>query len=249
MAGNRFKDLWLPEETKAIGEKATAQELLEVANGTDQPGEAVYQVGRWAAPGAVNDFAGLLPSVNSNAAGPTAEALGGLLGAVNLDRAVEFAMSQPTDQMRAFAIAGVFDELRSTANGEREIRALYATLPLAVQTADPVLFTYGNAIWGSDPNAALQALEGIASPQTKMLSLLALSRNSASAAPEVAIAAIYASGLSDQGIYNHVSTIIQNWSAVDPQAAAKFLSTTQIIPPADVSKYAPIVASPGKSKG
>jgi len=122
-------------------------------------------------------------------------------------------------------------------------------LPPPIQTADPVLFSYGNAIWGSDPVAALQTLESIASPRERTMALIALSQNAASASPETAIAAVYASGVSDQGIYNHVSRILQNWSAVDPQTAAAFLSTTQLIPSGDVAKFTPMVMAPGGSKG
>jgi hypothetical protein len=70
-----------------------------------------------------------------------------------------FAVSLPDDQARAAAIGGVFSALRSGSAGEAEIRTLYTSLPPSIQSADPVLFEYGNAIWGSDPVAALQVLE------------------------------------------------------------------------------------------
>jgi hypothetical protein len=151
--------------------------------------------------------------------------------------------------MRSYAMGDIFSALRSDPNGEAEIRSLYDALPPSEQASDPVRFGYGNAIWGSDPVAALQSLEGISSAKMRMLGLMALSQNAASSSPETAIAAVYASGVSEQGIYNHVSQILQNWSAVDPQAATNFLSTTQIIPASDVSKYTPIVASPNGGKG
>jgi hypothetical protein len=78
-----------------------------------------------------------------------------------------------------------------------------------------------------------------------MTGLLYLSGETASSSPETAIAAIYESGISSQGIYNHVNPIIQNWSAVDPQAAANFLATTQIIPPGDLAKYNQVPTSSG----
>ncbi|HEY1794383.1 MAG TPA: hypothetical protein VGG34_15820 [Opitutaceae bacterium] len=250
LAKNRFRELRNPAVARAVGEKATASELLEIANGAESPWDAVFGAGKWASPGVVNAMADLMPSVIPEAAGPTAGAVAGLLAGINLDRAMAFAISQQTDQVRAAAIGGIFDELRSGANGEAEIRSLYGSLPPALQNSDPVLFSYGNAIWGSDPVAALQALEGISSPKMRGMGLITLSQNAASASPETAIAAVYAApGMSDQAIYNHVSQILQNWNAVDPQAAAKFLSTTQIIPTADVAKFSPIVAPAGGGKG
>ncbi len=249
MAGNGFRDVWLPGVTRAIGAKATPSELLAIANGAENPGDALFQVGRWTKPAVINEFAGLMASVNPNAAGPTAGAVSGLLAGLNIDRAVAFAREQATDQMRSFAFSGVLSALGSTPNGEAEVRSLYATLPASIQGNDAVLFSYGNAIWGSDPAGALQALEGISSPKDRMVGLIRLSQTAASAAPETAIAAVYASGVSDQGIYNHVSRILQNWSAVDPQAAANFLSTTQIIPAGDLPRFTPIVTQPGAPKG
>ncbi len=248
MVSNRFKDLWLAGVTKAIGEKATASELLAVANGTERPGDAVYQVARWDNPGAINGLANLMPSVNIDAAGPTAGAIGNLLAGINLDRAMDFAMGQATDQVRSFAVSGVMDGLSSLPNGEAEIRSWYASLPSSLQTANPVLAAYGIAIGGSDPTTALQDLEAITSPQSRMVALLVLVKNTASSSPETAIAAIYTSGLSPQGIYNHVNQVLQDWSAVDPQAASNFLTTTQVIPSGDITKYAPIVVQPGGGK-
>jgi hypothetical protein len=97
LARNHYKDLWLPGVTKAIGEKASASELLDIANGADQPGESVYQVARWDNAAAVNELAELMPSVNAAAGGQTARAVGNLLAAINIDRAMAFAMNQATD--------------------------------------------------------------------------------------------------------------------------------------------------------
>jgi len=249
LSQNYYKDLWLPGVTKAIGEKATASELLDIANVADDPFNAVYQVGRWDSPGEINDFASLMPSVNVTAAGQTASAIGSLLADINIDRAKAFAMGQATDQLRSSAIAGVMNELSSQLNGESEIRPWYESLPPSIQTSDKVLAAYGISLWASDPATALQTLQGISDPQTKMIACLVVAKNSASSSPETAIAAIYESGLSGVGIYNHVNPILQNWYALNPQAAANFLSTTQIIPPADVSKYTPIVVPSGGGKG
>jgi hypothetical protein len=155
-------------------------------------------------------------------------------------------MAQTDENVRDYAIGGVLEELRTGPNGESTIRSLYATLPGSIQTSDPVRLSYGNAIWASDPVAALQMLEGITAPQTRMLGLLILAKNSASSSPETAIAAIYASGIPEQGVYNHVGAILQNWSAVDPQAASSFLATTQIIPPIDLPRYAQAIAPPSR---
>lgn len=249
MARNHFEDMWLPGVAKAIGESATAFELLFIANSTIHPGEAISRIGEWASPSVINEFAGLMPSVGVGAEPQVAGAVAGLLSHINLDRGIAFATAQTDENAQAWAISGVFDELRTGPNGENAIRSLYSTLPGSVQTSDPVRFSYGNAIWGSDPAAALQILEGIGSPQMRMTGLLALSGNAASSSPETAIAAVYASGISEQGIYNHVGPILQNWSAVDPLAAASFLSSTQIIPPADVTKYSQMIAVPGGGKG
>lgn len=249
LAKNRFEDLWLPGLAKAIGSSATASELLLIANNAKNADEAISQIGQWASPAVVNELAGSMASVNPEAAASTAGAVSALLAHLNLDRALAFARSQPTDEMRASAMGGVLDELRSGPNGDAAVRTLYASLPPSIQSADPVLFNYGNAIWGSDPVGALQALEGISSAQMRTTALLVLARETASSSPETAIAAVYASGLTAQGVYNHVSPILQSWSAVDPQAAANFLSTTQIIPSADIPKYAPVVAPPGGGKG
>jgi hypothetical protein len=248
IARNRFGDLWMPGVTKAIGETATASEILDIANGAENPGDAVYQVARWAGPSVINGLANLMASVNAEAAGPTAYALGNLLSGINLDRAVAFAMSQATDPVRAYAIAGVLEQLSASPNGDAEVRAIFATLPPALQGADQVAAAYGDAIWESDPAAALQALEAISSPTTRMFSLMALANRSASTSPETAIAALYASGLPEQGVVNHVIPILQKWSAVDPQAAANFLATTQIIPGGDLPKYAPAVTAPSGPK-
>jgi hypothetical protein len=249
LARTHYKDLWLPGVTKAIGEKASASELLDIANGADHPGESVYQVARWDNAAAVNEFAELMPSVNAGAGGQTARAVGNLLAGINIDRAMAFAMNQATDQLRGFAIAGVMDEMGSTPNGDAQVRNWYASLPPAIQNSDAVLSAYGDSTWTSDPAGALQALQGISDPQTKMFACLALAKNSTSSSPETAIAAIYESGLSGVGIYNHVNPILQDWYAVNPQAASNFLSTTQIIPPGDLPRYAPIVAVPGGGKG
>lgn len=249
LSHDHYKDLWLPGLTKAVGANATPAELLDIANGSDHPYEAVFQVGRWDSPGAINELAGLMPSVSPSAAGPTAGAIANLLAGVNVDRAMAFAMAQATDQERSFAVASVMSEMASTPNGDAAIRAWYASLPAALQESDPVLAAYGDSIWATDPAAALQTLQGIQDPQQKMFACLALAKNTASASPETAIAAIYESGLPPVGIYNHVNQILQNWYAVNPQAAASFLSTTQIIPPADLPKYAPIVAPSGGGKG
>jgi hypothetical protein len=249
LARNHFRDLWLPAVAKAIGETATPSELLGIANGADSPGEAVYQVARWDTPGAINELASLMPSVNVNAAGPTAGAIGSLLAGINVDRAMAFAMGQATDQMRSFAISGVMDELSLKPSGDAEVRTWYTSLPPSIQNSDQVAAAYSDAIWALDPDAALQTLAGISSPQTRMIAALVLANRSASTSPETAIAAIYQSGMPDIGIYNHVNQILQSWSAVDPQAAAAFLSTTQIIPSADLYKYAPIVVPPNGGKG
>lgn len=245
LARNRFKDLWMPGVTKAIGATATPAEILDIANGAESPGEAVYQVARWADPSVINGLADLMASVGAEAAGPTAYAIGNLLSGINLDRAVAFAMSQATDAVRAYAIGGVLEQLSESPNGDAEVRAIYAALPPALQGSDQVAASYGDAIWESDPAAALQALEAISSPKTKMFSLLSLANRAASTSPETAIAALYASGLPEQGVINHVTPILQKWSAVDPQAAASFLSTTQIIPSGDLPKYGPAVTAPG----
>jgi hypothetical protein len=249
LARNRFEDMWLPGVAKAIGGSATASELLFIADSAIHPGEAIGSIGQWASPSVINEFAGLMPSVGVSAEPQVAGAVAGLLSHINVDRGVSFAMAQTDENARAWAMSGIFDELRDVPNGDNTVRSLYSTLPASIQTSDPVRFSYGNATWGSDPAGALQILEGIGSPQMRMEGLLVLSGHSASSSPETAIAAIYASGISPQGIYNHVGPILQSWSAVDPQAAASFLSTTQIIPPADLPKYSQMVASPGGSKG
>ncbi len=249
LALNHFSDIFLPGLAEAIGRTANAAELLAVANSAENPGGAISMIGKWAGPETINGLADLMPSVSADAAPQTAAAVAGLLAGINLDRGLAFAMAQTDPRSRADAIGGVFDELRGGPNGETAIRALYTKMPPDIQSSDPVRFSYGNVIWGSDPVAALQTLEGIASPQARTMGLLVLARNTASSSPETAIAAIYASGLTPQGIYNHVGPILQNWSAVDPQAAASFLSTTQIIPSGDVSRYAPIVATAPGGKG
>ena len=44
LSQNHYGDLWLPGVTKAIGERATPSDLLDIANRSEQPSEAVYQV-------------------------------------------------------------------------------------------------------------------------------------------------------------------------------------------------------------
>jgi len=245
LAKNRFKDIWLPGLAKAIGTGATAAELLFIANSSDNSADTISEAGKWAGLEAVNGLAGLMASVSTDAAPRTALAVAGLLTAVNVDRGFAFAMSQTDENVRSYAISGVFTELRSGPNGDTAVRSLYSTLPPATQNSDAVRFGYGTTTWGSDPVAALQTLEGISAPQMRMAGLLYLSGEAASSSPETAIAAIYASGISSQGIFNHVNPIIQKWSAVDPQAASSFLATTQIIPGGDLAKYAPALATHG----
>lgn len=244
LAANRYRDLSYPGLAYAVAKNATAAELLTMANGADLPYGAVMSVGRWVSAEVINAFANMMASVNPDAAAQTTMAVGSLLAGLNVDRSVAFAMSQPTDALRASAIEGVFQQLRTTASGESEVKALYASLPPALQSNDHVLFEFGNATWGSDPAGALQALENIGDPRIRMTALVVLSHNAASASPEIAVAAIYASGLSDQGIYNHVSQIIRNWNALDPQGAANFLATTQVIPSASMARYRQLLASP-----
>jgi hypothetical protein len=244
LAANRYRDLWYPGLAYAVAKKATAAELLAMANGADSPYGAIVNVGHWVPAEVINEFANMMASVSPDAAIQTTLAVASVLAGLNVDRSVAFAMSQPTDALRASAIEGVFQQLRTTASGESEVKSLYASLPPALQSNDHVLFEYGNATWGSDPSGALQALENIADPRVRMTGLLVLSRNAASASPEIAVAAVYASGLSDQGIYNHVSSILQNWNALDPQGAANFLATTQVIPSASIARYRQLLAAP-----
>jgi hypothetical protein len=250
LSQTHYKDLWLPGITKAIGERATASELLDIANVADDPFNAIYQIGRWEeSPGQISAFASLMPSVNATAAGPTAGAIGSLLATINIDSAKAFAMGQTTDQLRISAIAGVMNELSSQLNGEAEIGPWYKSLPPSIQTSDQVLAAYGISLWSSDPATALQTIQDISDPHTKMIACLVVAKNSESSSPATAIAAIYQSGLSGDGIYNHVNPILQNWYALNPQAAANFLATTQIIPPADLPRYAPIAVPPSGGKG
>jgi hypothetical protein len=244
LAANRYRDLHLNGVAKAVGAKSSASEVVSMANSAEDPFEAVYQVGKWLPAAEINALSGMMASVNPDSLRPVTSAVAGLLANLNVDRAMNFALGQPTDETRAAAIGGVFDQLRDTASGEAQIRSLVASLPASLRSSDPVLFEIGESTWATDPAAALQTLESIADPMMRMTGLLHLSALSASASPETAIAAVYAAGLSDRGIYNHVSQILQNWSAVDPKAAADFLSTTQIIPPGDMQKFAPIVAQP-----
>jgi len=150
LAIDRFRDLRLPGVSRAVGEKADASELLDVAKGAESPGEALYGVGKWAGPAVVNGLANLTPSIHGDAAGPATSAIAGLLADLNLDRAVAFAKSQPTDSMRAAAIGGVFDELRSAANGERKFvlctrhcrrrfrRPIRSSSPTAMRSGDRI---------------------------------------------------------------------------------------------------------------
>lgn len=240
-----FRDIdRMPGLSRAIGEKATVEDLLAIANGSKYPGQDVGVVGQFASPAVINEFAGMVGSLNPEIAGPVTLAVGEMLAGINLDRAISFALGQTTDALRASAMAGVFDVLSQAPNGEAQVRLLYGTLPPGVQASDQVAAAYGNAIWPTDPAAALQALGAIENPQTKMLACLALARNTSSSSPETAIAAIYESGMPSVGIYNHVNTILQNWYSVDPQAAGTFLSTTQVIPPSDKSSYDSIVSPP-----
>jgi hypothetical protein len=244
LAANRYRDLSYPGLAYAVARKATVAELLAMANGAETAYGALMSVGRYLPANVINAFANMMSSVNPDAAAQTTQAMGSLLAGLNVDRSVAFAMSQPTDALRASAIEGVFQQLRSTASGESEVKALYASLPPVLQSNDHVLFEYGNAVWGSDPSGALQALENIGDPRTRMSGLIVLSHNAASASPEIAVAAVYASGLTEQGIYNHVSQILQNWNALDPQGAANFLATTQVIPSASMARYRQLLATP-----
>lgn len=244
LTANRFKDLSYPGLAFSVAQKATVAELIAMANGADSPYGAIMSVGRWMPADVINAFANTVASVDPDAAIQTTMAVASVLAGLNVDRSVAFAMSQPTDALRASAIEGVFQHLRTTASGESEVKSLYASLPPALQSNDHVLFEYGNATWGSDPSGALQALENIADPRVRMTGLLVLSHNAASASPEIAVAAVYASGLSNQGIYNHVSQILKNWNALDPLGAANFLATTQVIPGASVPRYRQLLAAP-----
>jgi hypothetical protein len=190
-----------------------------------------------------------MPSVNATAAEPTARAIGGLLATINIDGAKAFAMGQATDQLRISAIAGVMDELSSQLNGESEIGPWYKSLPPSIQTSDQVLAAYAISLWSSDPATALQTLQNISDPHAKMIACLVVAKNSESSSPATAIAAIYQSGLYGDGLYNHVNPIIQNWYALNPQAATNFLATTQIIPSVDLPKYTPIAVPPTGGKG
>ena len=245
LAANGYKDLALPRVARAVGQNATPAELVDIANGADKPGDVIDDLGKNIPPAALNDFASMMDQVSPGALRDTAAAVGGLLAGLNVDRAVAFALGLGSDEVRAAAMAGVFDELRGSAAGPSEVLSLYNSLQPALQSDSRVLFSYGNAVWGSDPSGALSALENIGDPHARMLALVTLSQRAASAAPDLAIAAVYASGLSDQGVYNHVSRILQNWNAVDPQAASNFLATTQIIPVASVPKYRQLIAPPG----
>jgi hypothetical protein len=245
LAANRYRDLHLYGVAKAVAARTTPSEIVAIANAAEDPSEAVYQVGKWLSAADINVLAGMMGSVNSEAIGPATGAVASLLADLNVDRAIDFSLSLPTDAEKAGAISAVLHELRQSASGEAEVRALMTSLPPSVRSSDPVLFEIGESTWGSDPAAALQTLESIADPKTRNIALMHLSQIAASASPETAIAAVYAApGLSDQGIYNNVSRILQNWSAVDPNAAANFLSKTQIIPPGDMPKYALIVVTP-----
>jgi hypothetical protein len=242
LAANRYRDLSYPGLAYAVAKKATVAELIAMADGADAPYDAITRVGRWVPPGVLNAFANLMANVNPDAAIQTTMAVGTLLAGLNVDRSVAFAMGQPTDALRASAIEGVFQQLREAASGESEVKAIYASLPPELQANDHLLFEYGNSVWGSDPSGAMQALQNIADPHTRMVGLMLLSRNAASASPEIAVAAVYATGMSEQGIYNHVSLILRNWNTLDPQGAANFLATTQVIPSASIARYRQLLA-------
>lgn len=245
LAANGYRDLALPRVARAFGQYATPAELLDIANGVDKPGEMLDGLGRNVPPAALNDFASMMAMVNPGSLKDTAGAVAVLLAGFNVDRAVAFALGLGSDDVRAAAITGVFEELRGSPAGASDVLSLYNSLPAAIQSDNSVLFAYGNDIWGSDPTGALAALGNISDPHTRTLALMSLSQRAASAAPDLAIAAVYAAGLSDQGVYNHVSRILQNWNAVDPTAASNFLATTQIIPVASVPKFRQLIAPPG----
>jgi hypothetical protein len=250
LAASGFRDLGLPGVAEALGRSVTMDELLAIANGSEHPDSDLLSVGKWASPQAISGFASLMPSVGITAANDTARAVGQLLAGLSLDRAIAFSLGLPTDAERAAGVSGVFSELESAPNGEGRLLALYNSLPPSVQSADPALLRfYIDATSDSDPVAALQALNGITSRPQRIIAALVLAKNVSSSSPETAIAALYASGLPAGNISNRVNAILQNWAAVDPQGAANFISTTQVIPVADKANYNGVLPAPGGNKG
>ena len=117
LAANRYRDLSYPGVAYAVAKKATPAELLAMANGAETAYGAIMSVGRWVPAEVINAFANMMGSVNADAAAETSMAVGSVLAGLNVDRAVAFAMGQAGDALRASAIEGVFQQLRTTASG------------------------------------------------------------------------------------------------------------------------------------
>lgn len=234
---NRFREASLPGLADAIGSTTSARELLEIANNAESPGMVLEAIGRWASPEVIRAFAALMPSVGAGAANQTAGAIGNLLAKLDVESARTFALGLPTAEQQSYALMGLFDQLRDTSMGGTEILNVFNSLPPSLQAIGRVRFYNVLQLGATDPAAALQALNSMPADYFRTLTSLALANNVKNISPETAIAALYQSGLSGNGVWNKVGPILQNWYANDPQGALNFLQNTQIIPPADKGNY------------
>jgi hypothetical protein len=237
LEANRFRDARLPGLADAIGKTTSARELLDIANNAESPSMVLEDIGKWASPDVIRAFAALMPSVSVSAANETADAIGNLLAKLDVESARAFAMNLPTAEQQSYALVGLFEQLRDTSMGGTEILSVFNSLPPSVQAIGRVQFYNVLQLGATDPAAALQALNSMPADYFKTLTSLVLANNVKNISPETAIAALYQSGLSGNGVWNKVGPILQNWYASDPQGALNFLQNTQIIPPSDKGNY------------
>jgi hypothetical protein len=80
-------------------------------------------------------------------------------------------------------------------------------------------------------------MQGMADPGQRKIALVALANQSANQAPEIAVAALYQSGLSANAVVAKVGVVLANWAAIDPQVTTSYLRSSTWIPVGDVNTY------------
>jgi hypothetical protein len=141
----QYRDLASPAVARVVAKSFTARDLVDLANGMDEPNDFLLVAGSELSPKTLVEFSKLLQAVTGLQKKQIAGKVAALLESINLDASVDFAKTAPNGTIQAQAYAGIFDELKASSNGEVEIKSIYTSLPPTIKDSDPVRFAHGLA--------------------------------------------------------------------------------------------------------
>lgn len=222
-----FQSLSLPGIAQMIAKRADTSHLAVIVNKAGLPVDSLVTIGQFLSSAQVVELAESTHLIESGRKTAASGVIAGLLASRNLDSALHYAGSLPSDQS-ASAYAGIIDELSSN-NSAEQAREIFRSLPDDTRSRDAVLFAYGNAVRDIDPGEALHTLSSIQDAQYRKLALVAFSRKIEASSPSAAIQAIL-TGLGAAGFENQVPRVLKTWSAHDAVAAREFVASTSWIP-------------------